>query len=383
MSGSDTVGPVDLTEVCRLVAEGKISAATAVWHRSFGQTWRRADSVNELRGAFAAQESARCKAVSKTLLETSSVSEAVSASFKHAIDVLFRCSSISIWLCLVFCMWMASASALVNVADSKVLSDSLKAGATFQTAIAESIRIGLEHVFLPRLSIMWVTLVIGYSLLASYVSAKGRLLLVHKVFQPSDTLVMSWRRTIGRTTSLTIFYAALDSILNFTLATCLYKFFTSAGFGSGTPITFQNAFEALSESGPLTAIVTGAATFAIVKIVRSFAFHFVEPIIYRFALPVTAAFTMAFRSLISNPGAFIKYYGFVIVFRVAYLIAAVLLMVAYAFLLNAFSVSAGVIAGGPPILFAIIAGRFVFLAPDYFIRTLGVRFLKPAVNQSK
>ena len=383
LSGSETTGPVDLGELARLVSEGKITGATAVWHASFGQQWRRADSVPELRRAFAGAESARCKVVSRTPFETVPVLGAVREAFRQTVAVLLRRPSFLLWIGLAFCTWMASANALVNVADTKTLFDMMGKGANLAVSLAESTRIGLEKVFLPKVSGAWIALVLMYSMITAYVCVKGRLMLLHKVYSPGDPIGHSWRHTVGKTRSLSLFYMLVESAVNFDLATCLYHFFVSAGFGKDGVGTAQALLDALRRPESAKWLVLGLALFLVLKFVRSFAFHFVEPLVYRFSLPVFSAFAMALRNAGANPGAFLRYYLFVFAFRAAYYVVAASLLALCGLLLGGASVSPAAMTGGFPLLLVIVLGRLVFLPPDYFIRVLATRFLKQSPSQAK
>ena len=362
ISGSETIGPVPLEKLREAVRDGRIVGDTAVWTSSFGTSWRRASSIAELKGAWAEVEAARIRAVSSQKLLAAPVGETVATALRYAGQVLFHPFSPLLWLSIAFCQMLASSRMVAGVIDQNALLAGIKPDTDLPTLLglfAGLLRDGLVRVFEPRLSASWVLLVVISCALVAYLCAKGRLMLIGKAYAPREPLPVTWRRTLGRTKSLALFYATMDCLFNFSLYTCLFRFFVAAGFVEEPQID-PNALRAAALSpGPSSWIAAAIGMVLSIEFVRSFCYHFVEPLVYRLAVPVSTGFAMALRAASRNPWRFVAYYAFVVAFRVVYLLAAFVL--------------ARIAGATLPLL---LLGVFLLLPLDYFFRVAGAFFIR-------
>ena len=100
-----------------------------------------------------------------------------------------------------------------------------------------------------------------------------------------------------------IFYTLLECIVNFTIATCLYHFLYVGGFlDNPSQQTADKVIAALLNLESAKWLIYGTSIFLVVSFVKSFAFHFVEPNIAIFNVPVTTAFRMATLAFAKNSG---------------------------------------------------------------------------------
>ena len=362
VSGSETIGPVPLERLREAVRDGRVVGDTAVWTPSFGQTWRRADSVAALRDAWVEVEAARVRAVSQQELRAAPLGETVAAALRHAGQAFFRPFSPLLWLSIALCQMLASSRMVAGVIDQHALLAGIKPDTDLPGLVglfAGCLRTGLVRVFEPRVSASWVFLVILSCSLVAYLCAKGRLLLLGKAYAPREPLAAAWRRTFGRTKSLALFYASMDCLLNFALYTCLFRFFLAANFAEGPRIAPDALRAAILAPGPSRWLAAATGVVLAIEFVRSFCYHFVEPLVSRFAVPVPTGFAMALRAASRDPWRFVAYYAFVIAFRAAYLLVAFVLVR---------------ILGAS---FALVLFDMLLLLPlDYFFRVAGAIFIR-------
>lgn len=377
-SGAETVGPVDIDEIANRIADGTIVGETAVWTKAFGNEWKRADSIYELRFAWKKLESSRVETVSQIPLAIHSLGEAVHASYRYVCALLFKSRRFSLWISLIFCVWMATATALVNVVDVEAFWEKMAGGSNYLSALVVGLSEGLSKIFIPKISLQWVFVVVVFSLITVYVRVKGRLMFVFFAFSPLESLGRAWQKTVGRTRSLLIFYTLLECIVNFTIATCLYHFLYVGGFlDNPSQQTADKVIAALLNLESAKWLIYGTSIFLVVSFVKSFAFHFVEPNIAIFNVPVTTAFRMATLAFAKNSGKFLSYYLFVLVFRLLYSLFVLILLFVTSIIIPLFNLSPSAMIGGLPMFFLVIAGRFLLLPADLFFRVVGTRFLTP------
>lgn len=375
-SGAETVGPVDIEEISNRIADGTIVGDTAVWTKAFGNEWKRADSVSELNFAWRKLESSRIENLARTPLTFNALPVAIWAAYRYASGLLFRSRRFMVWVSLIFCTWMATAQALVNVADVNVFLEKMAAHADYWNAIIASLCTGLSKIFVPMVSPQWVIVVIIFSLITVYVRVKGRLMFVYYAISPFETIGSAWQRTVGRTRSLLIFYTLLECIVNFTLATCLYHFLYVGGFLDDSSLYSRDGvIAALSNPSAVKWLVYLIAIFLFISFIKSFAFHFVEPIIALLNLPVVMALKMTFQVFSKNFAKLISYYLFVLVFRLCYLIFVIFLLLVASIIMQVVHLPPSAMVGGLPLFFGIIAGRSLLLPLDLFFRVVGTRFL--------
>lgn len=375
-SGAETVGPVDIEEIANRIADGTIVGDTAVWTKEFGSEWKRADSVSELRFAWKRLENSRVESLSQTPLSFNKLAVSILASYKYVSALLFRSRRFMVWLSLIFCTWMASANAIVNVADPKVFFDEMARHSNHWGAAVTSLCEGLSKLFVPTISLQWVFIVVLFSLITVYVRVKGRLMLLFYSFSPIETLGLAWRRTIGRSRSLLIFYTLLECIINFTIATCLYHFFYVGGFLDNPSLhTRDGLLAALSNPESAKWIIYLVVIFLFVSFVKSFSFHFVEPNIALINVPVATAFRMACVAFSRNFSRLISFYLFVLVFRFFYILFVLLLLFIASILMPILHLSPSAMVSGIPLILGVILGRFLLLPLDLFFRVVGTRFL--------
>ena len=280
-SGAETVGPVDIDEIANRIADGTIVGETAVWTKAFGNEWKRADSIYELRFAWKKLESSRVETVSQIPLAIHSLGEAVHASYRYVCALLFKARRFSLWISLIFCVWMATATALVNVVDVEAFLEKMAGGSNYLSALVVGLSEGLSKIFIPKISLQWVFVVVVFSLITVYVRVKGRLMFVFFAFSPLESLGRAWQKTVGRTRSLLIFYTLLECIVNFTIATCLYHFLYVGGFlDNPSQQTADKVIAALLNLESAKWLIYGTSIFLVVSFVKSFAFHFVGSFLF-------------------------------------------------------------------------------------------------------
>ncbi len=357
--GTQTVGPVSIDELSKAVLDGRIVAATAVWTQAFGREWKRADSVGELRGAWIAAEEARIAAVTATRPATVPVATAVARSLDFCVRALFRPFSLAVWLGIALCCVMTNLLQFPLAFDSKAYAEQLRTAANFGS-ILDALVLGvcapLKNCFTPYVSPAWVVSVILGSALASYLYSVGTLAFLAKATNPRVRFLIASRATRGRLWTLTLFYTAVDSVAALWCSSLHYRFFLAGGFYGETAPTFANYVANFANPA---ARIWGVAALAFVVVwllVRVFAFHFAEPLVFRLAIPMPTALGMALGMAVRNFGRVAAYLAFLVAMWLAVFVA----MVVVSMFIH--------IAIALPLV--LLAALFV----KFFVRVLGMQF---------
>ncbi len=378
LPGEKTVGPLSYEEIKTKIAEGTVLGDTAVWTENFGEKWQRAGSVSALKPAWMEVEKKRWRLISETGLNTVPVKIAVRAAWEQTKTVLFKPFSFMMWVSLLFCTWMAGNNMFQSVMDEQTLRTSMSDTSVKYgpyVAVLKALCNGAKQVFEENHLSVWAGGMLIYLFLAGYVCVKGRLILLNKTYAPYEPLGMGWRRSIGKTRSLVFFYVLAELFSNLAVASSIYYFFLRGGFISGeTEITMQSFMDAVFGQECGQWILAGLLAYLLARLIRSFAFHFVEPLVFRFTIPAPTALKMAAKLHCKAPGRFLAYYLTVAVIRIIYLlIGGVTLTITGILLLpNAAALSA---AAGLPLMLLTIMLRLILMPIDYFIRILGTRFV--------
>lgn len=318
------VGPLALEALAEAAIQGNIKPDSAVWHAEFGDEWRAASEVVELKKALRAASAAQLEELSRRKVVIEPLQTALSQAIKTVTAVLFKPGSVAAWLSLALCDMMASARMMAGI-NSTAAPPSIGGGATAAeaiTALYEYLRAGVIAIFEPRFSYAWLLSIVIYGLFTSYVAAKGRLLLVGKTYMPDEPLALLWRRTLDRTSSLWRYCFLLDFLLNIAFFILLYKGFASdMGVGAG-------GGETLWSAPSFRWFASAFAVAAVFEFIRTAVYHFVEPLVFVLGVPVSDAVGMVMRALCVTRNAVARVTGFfalVAAFRLAYFVAVFLL----------------------------------------------------------
>ncbi len=388
-TGNETVGPLSYDEVKRLMRDGKILGSTAVWTEGFGSEWKKAGNVPELLSIWKELEKNRLNVLSRYPLSFASVNEAVRISIAHVKSVLFKRFVFSIWIGILFTLWLSSKNASILPIDSQALTENLTniantsptssvasiLGDTFVVFVNASLAL-IFNVFasLTNTAAYAVSLLFGI-LLSSYISVKGKLLLLSKTYTPSDPFSLAWKRTIGKTSSLVFFYTFINFVSALLIMSLLYRFCAASGFAEGIKAP-SDVIPALTSLNTMMYMGLVILVLMLNAFIKSFTFHFIEPTIYRFSVPALTAGYMTARLAFKNPLRIISYYLVVLAFRVIYACASMALFIVTLFITEAFLRMGG---SGFVMLLAITlyaVSKLILLPLDYFFRILGTRIVK-------
>lgn len=372
-SGSETVGPISFEDLRRAVLDQIVQPATAVWTRRMGGEWQRADAVPELRKVWDELDVVRARSLHRLAFNRLSVLESMKQSFAKTKEALYKPFIFLRWVSIAFCTWMASVTALIGFADKESLKSASETNQSAIELLASANIAGLKQFFIPHVSIQWVITIFLYCLLVTYVCVKGRLLFLAKAYQPALALSHCWHNSIRRSRTLLLFYTFISVVLNFAIATCLFHFCLDCGYFSGNVFSLA---ELRSNPGMLFSrhLVTGVVIFLLLSFVRSFTFHFVEPLVYSFGVPVLTGFKVSLMILRKDPLRYLGYYLFVAVYRIVYAALVVLSLAVVSLLLSLAGLPSTIILSGAPLALVVAIGKLVFLPLDYFYRVMGTRF---------
>jgi hypothetical protein len=212
----EQLGPMCQEELEVLLRKGTLKSDDYVWNASFGETWKLAKDVPELRAtpppAAATQaEVVYAQPVFKTRLigvpgKRPLFALAVSQAWAHMAQTLFKPFNLALWFSIGLGFWLAflgvpnfAGPSLTN-AEAEKMQAQLQAQITANpNAIAES----LLHVYktllnraLDRTALEWVAvgmLTLIFALIMGWLNARGVFMVLHRWHHPNDTISRSWK----------------------------------------------------------------------------------------------------------------------------------------------------------------------------------------------
>lgn len=354
-SDGSTVGPLTLEALSNAVLTGDILSDTAVWTEGFGPQWRAARNVEELRPAWVRAERDRIEAVKRLPIAVHRPLEALGESLAVARSALFAPFSFLSWLSIAFCNLMACTRMLYGVDG---MQGAIAGQSTTYQQVFAAFRDGVARLFEPGLSTAWLLTILIYGAMNAYIGTKGRLLFVGKALFPQEPIALLWRRGVGRTSSLWRLYYFLDISLNLGFYALIYRFLSVSGLIGGEA---SREAVAAAMGGPAAKWAIAALALVLaVEFLRSAAFHFVEPVVFMFGIPVSSAARMVLAAIPRNAARFLGFFGIVVLCRIAY--------------------AAIVLAGMVLLPFPVVApvGLILLLPFDFLVRVLGTRFISVA-----
>ncbi len=363
-SGANAIGPVGIDEVRAAVLDGRIAPDTAVWNPSYGQEWRAAGLVAELAGTWREMERRRVAGIAATAaIGTNPPRQAFAESARLVAAYLLHPFSIGAWLSLALCNLMAASRMVVGSGDGPVAwlattSDGMSSPGAFAAAIFRYLRSCANEMFDPQMRVSWLAPALVYGIFTAYICARGHMLLAGKAIFPEEGLGDLWRRGAGRISTLVRLYFSLDLILNFGFFLLVRQFLDAGGMLRGD-LAPADLKAALGNGAALRWLVGAALLVGASEFARAFAFHFAEPLVFLWGIPVSTALRLSAGAALRQPVRFAAFFTIVIASRAAYLAIAV-----FAALML------------PPA--AMLPAAVIILLPfDFLIRVFGTRFIAP------
>lgn len=378
-----TYGPFAFHRINQLVATRYLVATSLVWNASQGGDWRPVASFPEFEDALSRHGSSSVPIEPpglRSLTELLTIHPVESArrpvmrsvirnAWKWMVLSLFSPFRFMQWAGIAFCAWMASTYSMLGVFDEDVLLAELQAGTRLIASLLLSARQWAANVVSGQGVLSWGGMVFLVLVAACFVRAKGRLMFLHRLRFPGDSIQAAWMETNGRTLPLAVFHFIMDVlfvVLEIFTALRVFTAMDPAIVRSGEiPAIMRNILSNPASSHWLGALV---AVWGVVTLVRSFSYHFLEPLYYRLHVSFGDACRLTGLLLREQGLALVSFYFFLLLFRLGIFIVCCMLAMVVAL------VGAPLFAILPLLLPYVI--RLALLPVDFFIRSLGPRFLE-------
>lgn len=385
-----THGPFALEDVRGMVGRRLLGASSYVWDGSRGGDWRTVSSCPELADALAgAVADARRQGPPSAVPgdaegadepgqswdgalsgpgERPRMALVVARSWRWMTSALFGPFRFAQWAGIAFCSWMALVYPAIRVFDEKTFVAELQGGAPFAAAALVSVRGWASGLLSGRGAAAWCAAAVFYVVAACFIRAKGRLMLLHRLRFPGDSVRAAWAATAGRTLPLALFHAAVDSLFVAAEVAAALRIFPSLrddALRSGSFVAVVRVV--LADAASRRWLWLAVAAFLVAAAVRSVAWHFIEPLFYRLRVPLRSACLIFRDLLVTELPAVLSFYLRLLAFRLAVLSAGLVM-------LAVFAAVAGPFLAALPLALPYLV-RLVFLPADYFMRALGPRFL--------
>lgn len=198
---------------------------------------------------------------------------------------------------------------------------------------------------------------------------------------PSQSFNIGWQKSIGKTRSLVIVYSFLFILWHLTLVTSLFQFFLLSGFLDDPSLLSLKTLSKSLSSGPSSQwFFGGLSLLLLISLFRSFFFHFVEPLVYRFSIPAFVALKMALREVPSNLPSFLRFYAVIFIYRCIWALLLMILFFVVSLFFGSVNISALAKNSVPLFLLSQFLWYFilnlVMLPLHFFFRVLGTHFLR-------
>ena len=348
-------GPMSTDELQQLVRSGVVKPQDYVWNESFGDQWRRAQDVAELRtlpapapivtiDPFAAPPSLAPETPAANLTPLTGVPGnrpgsllAIQQAWNSMVAMLFHNASFARWMGMAFCVWLSIAGMNEpNLAGDALLRQiqpdpmSLKSrieGCTtpdqmmsvYVEVLDQMTEKARELVTPARVAtagLIWLLLLA----ITCWVRARGTFMVMHRWHYPDDTLAQSWAAGRGLSQSLFLFKLGLGVIM------CVL----TAGIGFALQVSF---FGPLLQGAALDSALTTRAFLLILGLsvvltawltVAVLVNHFVVPIMYWRRVGVMEAWRVVMELCNERPGSMTIYFTlYIILLHVLLVVMAV------------------------------------------------------------
>jgi len=325
-------GPLPFDALYAMVAARALLPSDLVWCSDFGGEWRPVSDVAELCQSKAAVPPPALKVrrqaadfdQDSAYGSRPSVAEAVDRAWQRMRVVLFRPFSLTRWLGIGFCAWLASFGS-GNGANFQERGSEGGSGKSLLDELARKVVEFFNNPVQLSAVTIGVLFVLVIYVLILRLKSRGDLMFVRRWYYPDDTLGECWRESRGSADKFfgwrLRFYGLLllAALLN---AGYFYKSFLLPYVHCGCVWDMVYA-QSLAVTG-----VTAVMLWFVLVIGESFGVDFVVPILYWHDVTVAQAWRKVFKLCNQFPGAVILYMltllGMWICFALALVLAVLL-----------------------------------------------------------
>ncbi|MCK5528965.1 MAG: DUF4339 domain-containing protein [Kiritimatiellae bacterium] len=324
-------GPVEYSDIKRLIADGTLLPTDNLWNKSMGEEWKKLSDISEF------SDNPQIPALPNTIANPASVgipgalstgpkpahldgpiscTAPVRASWERMKDILFRPFSMKKWFILGVSAWLAtlgegggSSSSSGNFGDSQNVS-----GEDFSQGIAYIKNVWCTYSTYIIIAAAVITLIIiAISLLVAWLKARGKFMLLDNIIKNSEEITEPWHTFKQHGHSLFLWYIAF-SIINM----LIFLVIGGIGFLSiGMPCIKAQAFAPATVPAIAAVSIITLLYIVITAYIGRFVEDFIIPIMYNRDMTFTEAFGK-FRGIYKrNSGKFILYGIFYVVLGMA------------------------------------------------------------------
>lgn len=381
-----TYGPFPRETIVRLVEGRFLRADSYVWDAGQGGDWRPVSSFPAFADALSrAEEGDRtidpsewCALAGQSAPPPSAgenrprMADVLASAWRWTVLSLFRPFRFLQWAGIAFCSWMACTSSLIGIFDEDTLlremQGGMQSGAQVVTALCLSARQWAVQTVSGQGVWFWGAMAVFYLVIACFIRAKGRLLFLHRLRFPGDSIQAAWAATNGRALPLAICHFSLDALFVVVEVCTVLHLFLNLSEATIQTGDVQAIFsEIVSKPSSRACGFLFLGVIAGLTVIRSILYHFIEPVYYRLHLSFHGATSVILRLFLTQIPAVLAFFVSLVLVRLLVLGAGGLLALCVTL------AGAPVLAVLPLLLPYLI--RLVFLPADYFIRSLGPRFL--------
>jgi hypothetical protein len=334
-------GPIKYLELKQMVADKILHGTDYVWNETMGTDWTQISSYQDLAEALTVPPLPEVIATNQPIESTTpyirpahldgdiSCTTPVKAAWERMKNILFSPFDMRKWFILAVSAWLATLgeggssyssgardlSGAGNNSDGNQFAQAIAYIQDFWNSYSNYIIIG---------AIVLTVIIIGIGLLAGWLKARGKFMLLDNVINNSAEISAPWTEFAQHAKSLFLWYIFFSAIN-------MFVFMIIGGIGVlaiALPCIKASAFAPAAIPG-IVAVSTITLLYVIAAAyIGRFVEDFIIPIMYNFDMTVTEAwhkFTEIFRS---NSGSFIIYGLFYILLTMLSGLAVLSFMVA-------------------------------------------------------
>ena len=310
-------GPVEYSDIQRLIADGTLSGTDYLWNETMGKEWSLLSSLQEftenipvppLPGVIAAiQQEVQPHTQHLHLKGNISCTAVVRPAWERMKDILFRPFNLSKWFTLGVSAWLATlgdgGSSYSSGRNSFGNNDNIT-GDNFSQGIAYIKDFWLTYSnYIITGAIIITMIIIAASLLVAWLKARGKFMLLDNVVKNSAEITAPWIEFKQHGKSLFLWYIFF-SIINM----LVFLIIGSVGFLSiALPCINASAFAPAAIPGIVAVSLLALLYMIIAGYIGRFVEDFIIPIMYNFDMTITEAWNK-FRNIFEqNSGALLIY----------------------------------------------------------------------------